>query len=145
MSPRPLYGVQIAAKIAPGGRKCLGIRATRSISRVSCPGRCTQARTAIAGEFQRHPLPDLALGCWIEQKGQIAVRVQVDKAGRNDQARRIEGVLGSVGQRPNGHDIPWLTATSARYGALPVPSMMSPLVMSKSYMDEPPCLLGCFE
>src|SRR5262249_36016554 len=65
-----------------------------------------KARTAIPGEFERHALPDLALRRGIEQEGHIAVRMQVDKARRNDLPASIDSVLGCPFEVPNGHDVP---------------------------------------
>ncbi len=57
------------------------------LGRKSVPRR---RRRALAGDVERDALPDLALRRAVGQQRHLGVRVEVDEAGRDDQARRID-------------------------------------------------------
>jgi hypothetical protein len=109
---RALHGIQVAAKIAPGRLKGVGVLRDPGPQHLIGPPLegGTEAGATVAGELERHTLPHLALRRGVEQERQVAMGVQIDKARRHHQSASIDGLCCLAFQLSEGRNIAVLDA-----------------------------------
>ena len=92
------------------------------------------AELAFAGDLGGDALKDFRGQARIDQDRHLRLAQHVDEAGRDDHAVRIDGALARrCAQRlPMAAILPSRMPTSPEYQGEPVPSMMWPLVMTRS-------------
>src|SRR5262249_59986162 len=61
-------------------------------------------RSALADDFGRHALPDLALGVAVREQREVRVRVRIDEARSEHAAGRVDGARGGPVDAPDRGD-----------------------------------------
>ena len=89
-------------------------------------------RRSLAEHVERDALTHLALGVAVVEERLIRVRVEIDEAGSDDEAGRVNRARRRAGHATDGGDLAVLHGDVAQNQGLPVPSTIRPPRMTRS-------------